>query len=192
MARRRGDRRRRHLGQGGRAVFERKPDRQSTPGNRRDRAISAGGGRRMDLRENARHGLPKRVRRGQARHRNRPRRRCAGGPNRRSTHCRVRCRRRGFPPCSPIQVTFATPPMLRMASGFGSACGEGGMEQRSERRSLAARGYVGRAEIGDHIQPEPRAPAARRRRSARCGVRPGDAGSCGRESRRGRPRFPDG
>ena len=121
MPGRRRDRRRRHLGQGGGAIFERKPRRQGLP---EIVAIERFRRRPVEIwicQKTARHAPPKRRRRERARRRDRPRRRCAGAPNRRSARCRVRCRRRGSPPPSPIQVTFATPPMLSTASGFGSA-----------------------------------------------------------------------
>ncbi len=65
------------------------------------------------------------------------------GPGVEGEHVRPRSR--------PSQVTLATPPILRMASGFSMAAASAGMEQRHERRALAAGGDVGRAKIADDI-----------------------------------------
>ena len=85
---------------------------------------------------------------------------------------------------SPIQVTLPTPPRLSTASGFGKRRGERGVIERRQRRALAARRDIGACGNRRPRRCRSAAPAARRRRSARCGARPGDAGSCGRESRR--------
>ena len=69
-------------------------------------------------------------------------------------------------------------------------CGEGGMVERRERCALAAGRDIGASGNRRPRRCRDAAPARRRRRAARCGARPGDAGSCGRGNRRCRRRVP--
>ena len=154
MAGRRRDRRRRHLGQGGGAVFERKPRRQ---GPRKSSRSSDFGGSR------SKNGLARKFSTWAAE--TAPAR--ASAPSR-SAAAPV-CRRtqssiNALPgPVSKARISARSSDPRHVGDAadvedrdrLRQGCGEGGMVQRSERRSLSARRDVGRAEIGDHIQPEP-------------------------------------
>ena len=170
MAARCRDRRRRHLGQGRGAVLHREPCRQRNPGNRRGRAISAGVGRNTGAARNRATWPARHARRERARRRNRPPRRCAAAPNRRSAHCRARCRRRGS------ASSVADPGHIGDAADIehGERLRQSLPRGRHETAGPAARPRrpPRHRPSGNRRRRRCRAaaPAARRRRSARCGA----------------------
>ena len=124
-----------------------------------------------------------------ARRRGRTPGRYAASPNRPAARCRVRYRTRSARVLAdPGDVGDAADIQHRQRAR--QIARQRRVVDRGQRRALPARRHIGRAEIVGDRQAGCAGQPRRRRRSARCGAGPADAGWSGRESRSGRPAAP--